>query len=114
MGTICVILAVLITVFVLMTGQYNDTAINIQIMYTDISLKLSFLIICLLTYALGILAGVLLMLSSFFETASRYSKLKKQYDKTNIGADDAEEKIKVLENKIKTLEIALDKAINNK
>ena len=114
MGTICIIFAVLITVFVLMTGHYNDSVLNIQIMYTDISFEISFLVISLIFYAFGILSGVLLMLSSFFDAAKRYSSLKKQYEKTNIGADDAEDKIRILENKIKTLETALNKAIENK
>ena len=109
MGLICVIISVLATLFVLMIGQYNDTALNISIMYTNKSFEVSFLIFSLIIYSIGILTGVLLMLSSFFETHSRYSKLKKQYDKTSIGADDADEKIKLLENKIKTLEAALKK-----
>lgn len=111
MGTICVILAVLITVVVLMSGQYNDVVLNISIPYTNKAYEISFLVMSLIIYALGIFSGVLLMLSSFFETQSRYSKLKKQYDKTNIGADDAEEKIKLLENKVQTLEAALKNSL---
>lgn len=112
MGVICVILAVLLTVFVLMTGQYNDTVLNIGIIYTDKAFEISFLVMTLIIYAIGILSGVLLMLSSFFEAAGRYSKLKKQYDKTSVGADGAEERVKLLENKIETLEAALKNAMN--
>ncbi len=112
MGTICVIIAVLVTVFVLMTGQYNDSVLNIGIMYTDKAFDISLLVLSLIIYALGIFSGVLLMLSSFFESASRYSKLKKQYEKTSLGADDSDEKIRLLENKVKTLEAALNKAVD--
>ncbi len=109
MGTICVIISVLTTVFVLMMAQHNDLILNMALVYTDKTYEISFLVVSLIVFSLGILVGVLLMLSSFFETQSRYSKLKKQYDKTSIGADDAEDKVKLLENKIQTLEAALKK-----
>ena len=109
MGGFCVFLSILITVFVLMLGQYNDTMVNISIMYTNLSSQMSLLILFLIIFSFGILTGVLLMLGSFFETKSRYSSLRKQYDKTSIGADSADEKIKLLENKIQTLEAALKK-----
>ena len=109
MGLVCVLISIFATLLVLMIGQYNDVILNISLMYTDKTFEVSFLVFSLIIYSLGILTGVLLMLSSFFETQSRYSKLRKQYDKTSIGADDADEKIKLLENKIQTLEAALKK-----
>ena len=39
--------------------------------------------------------------------------IKRQYEKKSIGADDSGLKIKTLENKIKSLETALKKAIDN-
>lgn len=39
--------------------------------------------------------------------------IKRQYEKKSIGADDSGLKIKTLENKIKTLETALKKAMDN-
>lgn len=112
MSTICVIFTVLITVFVLMTAQYNNVTLDISIMYTSLSFKISLIVYSLMVFALGILAGMLFMLSSYFSAAGRYSRLKKQYDKTSDGADSAQETIEVLENKIKTLETALAKALN--
>ena len=114
MGTICIIFAVLITVFVLMLGQYNDVAMDMALMYTNIEFRISFLTISLIIYAFGIFSGVLLMLSSFFDAQGRYMKLKKQYEITDIGNDEATEKIELLENKIKTLETALKNSIENK
>lgn len=111
MGTICVIIAVLVTIFTLMFGQYNDMDLNLALMYTDIKFQMTFLVSTLIVFALGIFTGVMLMLSSFFDAANRYNKLKKQYDKTSLGTDEADEKIKLLENKIKTLETALNKAM---
>lgn len=112
MAFFCAFIAILLTFFVLMLGQYNDSLLNISIMYTNTSFQVSFLVISLVIFSLGILAGVFLMLSTFFEVQGRYSKLKNQYNKTNISADNADEKIKLLENKIETLEAALKKQIN--
>lgn len=109
MSVICVIISVVLTVFVLMMAQHNDLILNMTLVYTDKTYEISLLVVSLIIYSLGILSGVLLMMSSFFEAQSKYSKLRKQYDKTSIGADDAEDKIKLLENKIQTLEIALKK-----
>lgn len=109
MSAICVIISVILTVFVLMMAQHNDLILNMTLVYTDKTYEISLLVVSLIIYSLGILSGVLLMMSSFFEAQSKYSKLRKQYDKTSIGADDAEDKIKLLENKIQTLEIALKK-----
>lgn len=109
MSAICVIISVVLTVFVLMMAQHNDLILNMTLVYTDKTYEISLLVVSLIIYSLGILSGVLLMMSSFFEAQSKYSKLRKQYDKTSIGADDAEDKIKLLENKIQTLEIALKK-----
>jgi len=39
--------------------------------------------------------------------------LKRQYEKKSIGADDSSLRVKTLENKIKTLEIALKKQLEN-
>ena len=74
MGIFCTILAILITVFVLMIGQYNDTIINITVMYLEKSYNVSFLVWNLIVYSLGILSGVLLMLASFFEVRNNCSK----------------------------------------
>ena len=42
------------------------------------------------------------------------SALKRKYEKTSVGADDSELKVKTLENKIKTLEAALEKSLKDK
>lgn len=112
MALLSTFIAILITVFVLMFGQYNDSILNISIMYTDISLQASFLVLTLVIFSFGILTGIFLMLSTFFDIQGRYSKLKTQYNRTSIGQDSADEKVKLLENKIKTLEAALKKQLD--
>ena len=112
MSAICIILTVLILVFVLMTGQYNDSLLNLGIHFTKGSFQISFLFYTILVYAFGLLSCSLLMLGQFFDAQSRYNKLKHQYEKTSLGADDADEKIKLLENKIQTLDAAIKSQIN--
>ncbi len=111
MSFIFTILTVVILVIVLMLGQYNDTMMTFGIPYMDKTLETSFLFYTILVYAFGLLSCSLLMLGQFFDAHSRYNKLKRQYEKTSIGADDADEKIRLLENKIKTLETALKSKI---
>ena len=113
-GTLCTICAIIILTLVLLLGQGNDYMMNLEIVFTNYHITISFLVYSLIIFALGILSASLLSLGQFFDAHSRYNKLKKQYEKTNIGAENADEKIKLLENKIKTLETALKKQLENK
>ena len=62
-----------------------------------------------------VLAGFILasIVFSFysFKLKKEIKTLKRQYEKKSIGADDSDLKIKTLENKIATLEVALKKQI---
>lgn len=114
MRTIFFILAIIITLFVLFFGEFNEIPLNLALFYTNITFKTTFFAITGATYALGMLAGVLLMMKGVFEGAKQTKKIKRQLEKVSIGADDSGLKVKTLENKIETLEIALKKALENK
>ncbi len=60
-----------------------------------------------------ILASVILMFY-ISKLKKEIKSVKRRYEKKSIGADDSELKVKTLENKIKTLEIALQKQMENK
>lgn len=64
-----------------------------------------------------ILSGFVLASILFLFYASKLKKeikmLKRQYEKKSIGADDSSLRVKTLENKIKTLEAALKKQMEN-
>lgn len=66
----------------------------------------------LFPFFFGAAVGVLLMLRGIFEASDNYKKLKRQYEKTSVGADDSDLRVKTLENKILTLEEALKKALD--
>ena len=51
------------------------------------------------------------MMRGIFDNISNQKKVMRQLEKKSIGADDSELKVKTLENKIKTLEIALQKSL---
>ena len=57
-----------------------------------------------------------LVICSFYITKLKkeIKQTKRQYEKKSIGMDDSNMKVKTLENKIKTLETALKKQMENK
>lgn len=66
-----------------------------------------------LCFISGLLAGIIIMAFVIFKLKKEQTILKRKYEKTSIGADDSELKVKTLENKIKTLEAALEKTLKN-
>ncbi len=67
-----------------------------------------------IVFIMGLFTGALIIGRYTVEANSKHKKIKRQLEKTSIGADDSDLKVKTLENKVKTLESALDKAIENK
>ena len=105
-------LAIIIVIFVAMFADYNTVPdMTLGIMYTDIKVTVSFLTLCLGLFSLGIISGVLFMMRGIFENISKQKKVIRQLERTSIGADDSELKVRTLENKIKTLEIALQRSL---
>ncbi len=68
----------------------------------------------ILYFAAGLAAGIILMLKPLSSLKKELSLLKRKYEKTSIGADDSDLRVKTLENKVKTLEAALEKTLKNK
>ncbi len=59
----------------------------------------------------GFILGVILMFFTVKNLKKEQTALKRKYEKTSVGADDSELRVKTLENKIKTLEAALEKSL---
>ena len=76
------------------------------------NINLEFFDIC---YFMGgfCFAGILFLVYSN-KLKKEIRMLKRQYEKKSIGMDDSSLRVKTLENKIKTLETALKKQIDNK
>lgn len=62
----------------------------------------------------GLLTGLIIMFFVVKNLKKEQSALKRKYEKTSVGADDSELKVKTLENKIKTLEAALEKSLKDR
>lgn len=65
----------------------------------------------ILCFISGFILGTVIMSIGLFRLKKQQSALKRKYEKTSIGADDSELRVKTLENKIKTLEAALEKSL---
>lgn len=113
MKIIFTILAILITLFVVFFTQYNEVTLNLGLMYTNITFKTSFFAIGMGVFCLGVLTGMLFLMKGVIEGAKQTGKIKRQLEKVSVGADDSELRVKTLENKIQTLEIALKKALED-
>ncbi len=112
MKVVLIILGILITLFVVFFAQYNEIALALAIPYTKIEFKTSFFAVSTGIFCLGVLVGMLFLLKGVFESSAQTGKVKRQLEKVRVGADDSELKVKTLENKVQTLELALKKALN--
>lgn len=68
----------------------------------------------ILSFGLGLFIGILVMLKVVLNLKKEQRTLKRKFEKTSVGADDSELRVKTLENKIKTLETALEKSLKDK
>lgn len=68
----------------------------------------------ILSFISGLVLGLLIMLIKINSLKKEQNLLKRKYEKTSLGADDSELRVKTLENKIKTLEAALEKSLKDK
>lgn len=103
--------AIVLTAAYVYIFGYNNPLININ--FGDNSYTISLFIYTVMPFVIGVAVGALLLLRAVFESFENYKKLKRQYEKTSVGADDSDLKIKTLENKIQTLEAALKKSLQD-
>ena len=64
-------------------------------------------------FVTGFIVASILFLFYANKLKQEIKTLKRQYEKKSVGMDDSSLKVKTLENKIKTLETALKKQIEN-
>ncbi len=62
----------------------------------------------------GFIFGCFISMLYISKLKKEIKTIKRKYEKKSIGMDDSSLKVKTLENKIKTLETALKKQIDNK
>ena len=71
----------------------------------------TFFALVILLYLFGIFAGVLIMIPAILNSAKINKNAKRKLEVASVSKDENDIQISVLENKIKTLEMALDKAL---
>jgi hypothetical protein len=62
----------------------------------------------------GVLGGFLLAYSKNLELNEKIKKLSRNVEKSSIVSEESSDKVKALESKIQTLEVALKEALNKK
>lgn len=67
----------------------------------------------IISFVFGLVLGLIIMFLPYKSLKKEQSQLKRKYEKTSIGADDSDLRVKTLENKVKTLETALEKSLKN-
>ncbi|MBO7672238.1 LapA family protein [bacterium] len=99
-----VLLIICCGVFFYFNGSVEVKLLNPELTLPLWSLKLG-------SFLTGIIAGMALCGIFIKKQSDKFSALERRNEKKEIKADDNEAKIKVLENKIASLEKALDKAL---
>lgn len=113
MRNIYLILAILIIAGMIFLGLNNNILMDLSLKCINCSIKTNFQIVSALVFIMGIIVGILIMLRFIADETDKNSAYKKQIEKNSIGMDENKLKIKTLENKIQTLELALKKALEN-
>jgi len=110
-----IVFAIFLTIFGVFFAHYNgEPLLNLSLMYTGISFQISFEAIMIAGIALGILIGLMFMFAGYLTVALENKKLRKRLEKENLFMENSDSRVKVLENKIMTLEKALEKALDEK
>jgi len=76
-------------------------------------MQINFQITDLCYFIAGFVFASFLFLFYVSNLKKKIKSVKKQYEKKSIGMDDSSLRVKTLENKIKTLEAALKKQVEN-
>ena len=95
MKNFVIFLAFIISAAFVYIFGYNNPVIGINI--GDLHYNVDLFIYALFAFFFGVAAGALALSSSLFGAMDNYRKLKRQYEKTAIGADDSDLRVKTLQ-----------------
>ena len=112
MRIVLIALALLLAALGVCFAEFNNgISLNLSLMYTNLSFTISFGAIFITAMAYGVLVGLLLMFVGYLKQAVENKKLRSRLEKENLFMESSDSKVQVLENKVKTLEAALEKAL---
>ena len=109
------ILSILITGFVAITTWNNPSAhIALSVPFIKLTIFTNSFIYVLGILIVGIIAGLLLGGAFLLHQKEKINPYKRQLEKLSVVKDSSQSRVEVLEAKIKTLETALQQALNKK
>lgn len=111
MGNFFLVISIIETVLIVFFANQNSS-ILLDLNFNNLNLSTNLFIFSIIIYLLGIICGVLIMLKAIFLESKKMTSAKRILEKQSVNDDDNKLKIRALENKIQTLEKALDKALN--
>ncbi len=107
-------IAIGVTLATIYTGYLNINAIaTIMCPIQHVNFDISIAHLIAIMFMLGIISGFTFCAFSYAGKIDLIQAYKKKYEKMSVQSDSDDSRIKVLEEKIKTLEIALDNALRN-
>lgn len=106
------ILILAVTVLMAMNNPSATIAISIPVIKLTIFTNSFIYIVAIL--AIGFLSGLFLGLALMLNQKSKINPYKRQLEKLSVVKESSDSRVEVLEAKIKTLEAALQKSIDNK
>ena len=109
------ILSFLIIGFVSITTWNNPSAhIALSVPFIKLTIFTNSFIYVLGILVVGVIAGLLLGGTFLLHQKEKINPYKRQLEKLSVVKDSSQSRVEVLEAKIKTLEIALQQALNKK
>ena len=114
MRKIVLITQIITIVALICCGIFMYQNFNVEVSLMNPSINIPLWVLKGGSFIVGILTGIALSGIYILKQSEKFSALERRNEKKEIKADDADAKIKVLENKIASLEKALEKALENK
>jgi MFS superfamily sulfate permease-like transporter len=112
------LISILMVVAVIFIASLNThTLFNFKIWVlkgTVVMFNVDLANVILAFFVIGILAGVLWASSFYSPVQNKLKEYQRKLEKTSVTTDEESSKVAVLEEKIKTLEAALQSALGNK
>ncbi len=114
MKAFCAIFGFFIMTCVIYFAHINNSTLTLVVPYTKIAFEAQFFMVASIVFIIGMLTDSLFSLPRILENDKKAADTRKRLEKVSVGADDSELRVKTLENKIQTLELALKKALDEK
>ena len=111
MKKLIIIIQITAMVLLVFCGIYMYSNLNIEVTLINPAVTVPLWLLKVGSFTVGVACGIALSGIYILKQVKKFTALEKRNEKKEIKADNAETRIKVLENKIASLEAALEKAL---